>query len=398
MDVIGPLPRNRGFAYVLTIIDRGTRMFAASPMRTVTAEETIICYLHHWIAVYGVPTELFCDRGTNFTSLAFKQLNQFLGTKLIFHKSYSPRSAGIIEKLNRSVKTALRCHENNASWVLNLSIVNLFLKNLLGDDRLSCAQVVFGQQLTLPAMVFEPDSGELTSEEARQMLTFVRECPPRPIRNHPVGQIQTLPGLETATHVFVKCEPPLTAFAKRYHGPYALIELRRKSATICKNGALYEVNREKLKPYFHLPINFLNEAEMLQNLGPVIHDNYQGQIFRDPPSLDENQIQNDEAMSDIPNGPNLVERVQANSNEDLNELINAVNHAPGPGISSTNPLNINLRGPLKSSSSSDASTDEEEEYVPTYRVTAGDSGQGTSGSRPKRVTKKPLRYDFEYNY
>jgi cleavage and polyadenylation specificity factor subunit 1 len=79
VDLVGPLPvAADGSTYILTIIDRTTRWLEAVPLRDIAASTCTHAFLSTWVARYGVPATLTSDRGTQFTSEAWRALCQKL--------------------------------------------------------------------------------------------------------------------------------------------------------------------------------------------------------------------------------------------------------------------------------------------------------------------------------
>ena len=56
---------------------------------------------------FGVPTDLTVDRGAQFTSTMWKELNLLLGIKLFPTTSYHPQANGLIERFHRHLKASL---------------------------------------------------------------------------------------------------------------------------------------------------------------------------------------------------------------------------------------------------------------------------------------------------
>ena len=63
---------------------------------------------------------IYCDRGAQFTSALWKDLAQFLGAQLQHSTAYRPQAQGMIERANRTLKTALKCAEAPTEWCTNL--------------------------------------------------------------------------------------------------------------------------------------------------------------------------------------------------------------------------------------------------------------------------------------
>jgi transposase InsO family protein len=120
IDVVGPVPYpSQGYEYILVTQDRLSRWISFDPMSNTSAEKTIRVLMNNWIYVYGVPKRILTDRGTNFTSKLFKEMAEFLGTKLNNTTAYRPQSNGQNERSHRELHTYLSIYLSNAkskSW------------------------------------------------------------------------------------------------------------------------------------------------------------------------------------------------------------------------------------------------------------------------------------------
>ena len=114
IDLVGPLPPNKGCAYLLTMIDRFTRWPEAIPLRDISASTVADAFLLHWVAKYGVPETIVTDRGTQFESGLFNKLLVALGCKHQRTTSYHPQSNGLIERFHRTLKNSLRAFQSDS--------------------------------------------------------------------------------------------------------------------------------------------------------------------------------------------------------------------------------------------------------------------------------------------
>jgi Integrase core domain len=140
-----------GFRYLLTVIDRTSRWPEVVPLKSISAERCADAFVESWVARYGVPHTVTSDRGTQFSSSAWACLAKKLGFRHAMTTAYHPQANGMVERLRRQLKDALRARQCGAAWLDHLPWVVLGLRAAPKDDSaVSAAEVVFGGQLVLP--------------------------------------------------------------------------------------------------------------------------------------------------------------------------------------------------------------------------------------------------------
>ena len=72
VDIVGPFPPDRGFRYLLTMINRTTRWPEAVPITDTLAETVVRTLIETWIARFGVPITITTDHGAQVTSEAWQ--------------------------------------------------------------------------------------------------------------------------------------------------------------------------------------------------------------------------------------------------------------------------------------------------------------------------------------
>ena len=130
IDIAGPLPPSNGYSYLLMIIDRYSRFIQAVPLRGITAEECPSAFVHGWVSLFGSPMHMYCDRGAQFTSTLWRDLALFLGAQLHQSTAYHTQAQGMVERVNRTLRTALKCAEASTEWYNDLPWALLALRNL----------------------------------------------------------------------------------------------------------------------------------------------------------------------------------------------------------------------------------------------------------------------------
>ena len=130
IDIVGPLPTANDYQYILTIIDSFTRWPVAVPLRNISAETISKSILPEWIAVFGCPS----DRGSQFQSTLFDEFTKLLRVKHIKTKAYHPCANGLIERFHRQLKIALTANNNSRTWLENLPLALLSIRNVIKED------------------------------------------------------------------------------------------------------------------------------------------------------------------------------------------------------------------------------------------------------------------------
>ena len=100
-DIVGPLPESESMTYLFTIVDRYTRWAEAIPMAGCSTETCIKGFLRHWMAHFGIPGDLTSDRGPQFTSELWTELNRLLGISASNPTAYRPQANGLVERMHR---------------------------------------------------------------------------------------------------------------------------------------------------------------------------------------------------------------------------------------------------------------------------------------------------------
>lgn len=251
IDLIGPLPLSHGFKYCLTIIDRFTRWPVAIPTEDITAETVARALLNGWIAQFGMPNAISTDRGKQFEAKLFNELARLTGTKHLRTTAYHPQANGIIERMHRTLKGAIKCH-TSSNWIDSLPIVLLGLRSTFKTDlNATPAEMVYGSTLKLPGEFFDKPSNEYTESEFVDKLRKVMDnLRPVPTSNHSTNKVFVQKDLKTCTHVFVRDDtvrPPLKA---PYDGPFEVLSRNDKYFIIKRGNKTDKVSIDRIKAAF----------------------------------------------------------------------------------------------------------------------------------------------------
>ena len=113
-------------------------------MADATAASCARALISHHIARFGVPADITSDRGPQFTSNLWTALWTLLGAQLHRTTAYHPQANGVVERLHRQLKAALKARLVGPAWMDELPLVLLGLRSAPKED-LGCANSSMAQ-------------------------------------------------------------------------------------------------------------------------------------------------------------------------------------------------------------------------------------------------------------
>ena len=150
----------------------------AIPLQNIEATTVTAALFKHWVCLFGTPTTITIDQGSQVESVLFAALAKTINAKRIRTSPYNPASNGIVERWHRTLKSSLMCNPQ-IPWVDALPAVLFKLQTAYKEDfKASPAEIVFGEILRIPGEFFiedvqQPDP-EIFLEKHREIHSI---CP-----------------------------------------------------------------------------------------------------------------------------------------------------------------------------------------------------------------------------
>ena len=260
MDLVS-LPESNGFRYLLTMVDRFTRWPVAVPLENISTQSVMDGFAFGWVQHFGVPSTITSDNGTQFTSSLFQQLTQIWGIKTTKSAPYHPEANGLVERLHRRLKEALKAlgAESPEEWFWRLPMVMLSIRTTFKPDvGASPSDLVYGEGLAVPGELL-PSSHSSDPQLARQREAALAELRIEVARLQPVTTsahrrpLVHLPEeLDTCSHVFVQRIPNTgSTLSTPYLGPFKVVSRSQHSFRVEIPGRGEQiVTLARLKPVF----------------------------------------------------------------------------------------------------------------------------------------------------
>ena len=248
IDVVGPLPPSRGCTHLLTIVDRYTRWPEAIPVPDTSAATLCSALQYNWVARFGPPLQMTSDRGTQFTSALWARMSEFLGIRLSATTAYHPQANGLVERMHRRLKEALKTRLVGPNWFDHLPWVLLGLRTTVKDD-LGCspAELVYGSPIAIPGDCLPTTAAPSTAEHLATLHRAVDRLKPTSTSHHTAPAKPTA-GLPPSQHVFIRRNGHSTPLSPAYDGPFKVVKQTDKVVTIERGSTTDTISVDRCKP------------------------------------------------------------------------------------------------------------------------------------------------------
>ena len=166
IDIVGPLPKTvNGNAYIVVAVDYFTKFPFAYPLKETSATTVANVLMDEIVCLFGVPTSLHSDQGSNFESNIFRSLCSMVEMAKTRTTPFTPWSNGETERMNKTLVHMLKCmvEENTDRWdeLLQKALMH-YRSSVHTSTKFTPYRLMFGREMRLPvdAVIGDPPTGE----------------------------------------------------------------------------------------------------------------------------------------------------------------------------------------------------------------------------------------------
>lgn len=286
IDHLGPFVRSkRGNTHILTIVDGFTKFVFIRPVRNTNAQN-VIKSLQDIFDIFRAPNRIVSDRGSCFTSHAFRRFCLDRGIKHILNAVASPRSNGQAERYNRTILdslTAQNLRGDERDWDDKTGKIQWGLNNTVQKTiGRAPAEVMFGTKINSE---HHPALNEVSQEihQAEDLPSIRREVKnridaaqdaqkqyhdrgKRPARVYHNGDLVKI------TKVAFQNQGKSTKLMPSYEGPFKVVKVlgndRYKIAPIAgfegmQNKRKTTVAADRMQPWIHVASLAIDDDDSL---------------------------------------------------------------------------------------------------------------------------------------
>jgi hypothetical protein len=263
-DIFSGLPESGGYTQVLLIRDQLTKTTVLAPL-TANADttEVLAAIESNWIAVYGFPDSIWCDKGPQYASRQFQKY--FSDNHVALEYATSQHHVPEAERAIRTARACIRTMSDRpGEWLRVLHLCQLAMNRQVSkSDGMSANERLFGFNVALPLLPSSDEARvsprvgcEASAEKLVQLIDAFYATKERLACGFDHGRV--LSGIEVGSQVLVKRElvkafdGPVTdakAIKSRspFVGPFPVVEDKGHG-----NWRLVGLERlNKVQPVFH---------------------------------------------------------------------------------------------------------------------------------------------------
>lgn len=175
VDHLGPMAStNKGYKYLLVVVDGFTKFTWLYPVKTLTSQE-VLTKMETQKNVFGNPKRIIADRGTAFTSNVFQDYCKLEKIDLVHITTGVARANGQVERINRIIIPILTklSLQDETKWYKYVNAVQTAINNTYQRCiNTSPFELLFGVQ---PRQTSEHHLQEIIEAEYQKNFTDDRE-------------------------------------------------------------------------------------------------------------------------------------------------------------------------------------------------------------------------------
>ena len=163
-DLVGPLPETaEGYKYILTVEDYFTKWTEAYPLKNKTAAGVADQLMVNFVSRFGVPRSFHTDQGTEFTASVIRELSSLLRLRKTRTVAWNPKSDGLVERSNQTLKSMLKTMVGDAhhKWNDHLPYVLMAYRSSVQEStKFTPNMLMLNRETTLPVDLMYGDPPE----------------------------------------------------------------------------------------------------------------------------------------------------------------------------------------------------------------------------------------------
>lgn len=228
LDIVGPLPITElGNTHILTMQDELTRYALTVALASTDATTVARAFVECCVCIFGIPTSILTDCGTNFLSDIFKAMCRLLDIEKSKTTPWHPQTNGFLERSHKTLKNYLRSFvdkDNNWDKLLCYSTF-CYNRTVHTSTDFTPYELLFGRKPNIPStLTKEPEPQYNYDNYVFDLKKIMQET-------HKIARDNLIKKKENNKEYYDKTENPITL----HIGDKILLKDQNKKNTLAQN-------------------------------------------------------------------------------------------------------------------------------------------------------------------
>ncbi|KAL4153886.1 hypothetical protein QTP88_001719 [Uroleucon formosanum] len=238
LDIVGPLPITElGNTHILTMQDELTRYALAVALASTDATTVARAFVECCVCIFGIPTSILTDCGTNFLSNVFKNMCKLLDIEKSKTTPWHPQTNGYLERSHKILKNYLRSfvdEDNNWDKLLCYSTF-CYNTTVHTSTNFTPYELLFGRKPNIPSTLTREPEPQYNYDNYVFDLKKIMQETHKIARNNLVKKKENNKEYYDKTHnpitlhigdkILLKDQNKKNTLAQNWTGPYEVIIL-----------------------------------------------------------------------------------------------------------------------------------------------------------------------------
>ena len=291
IDFLCGLPESKKHTVIMVVVDRFSKMIHLIPFKEIpTAEQTAKAFMENIFKLHGLPTDIYTDRGSQFTSALWMEIMEKLRITIKIATTDHHETVGQVERCNSFVEQYLRCYSRaffHDDWVNWLHLAEFVYNNSIHESTKETPFFInygFHPPMDEVFLFQGSESNFKYIKNVGDHFLHVKDVllRSRDLYKRAADKKRMIaPTLEEGQKVWIHAPPGFSStesakLAPRKYGPYKVLEVLNNGnykidiskSPFPKHYPIFHIS--ELEPYVSTPESFKNRTKFKEKTAEIV--------------------------------------------------------------------------------------------------------------------------------